>query len=673
MGNPAAAFLAGFAAVDQLETNRANRKFMAEKRSRLHTLLERQDDEYTRLKLERYRSQKLAEFDALVRDITTNMAPDSPGNFDGDVTDGKVTGRSWIFNEALKRMVSRDHEFGEHVAKAFGFDPASGPLVRDSTRPVSGVGILPAGLTRDGKGGVFWTINSVNGHQPMTENRSMSSRDKILMGKAGLHELVGVFGQGIMANDLLIAEQLRNAIGADKMDGNPVPSNSEQSTKPTEPTPEPEIAPPSDVDIQEAAEVTRNAQDFRAAGVDVDSLRREADEADAPLTARKVGEVARSEIGEFVDDLKPIVTKSQESAATVNKYGAAATESLKTALVDPVVDFYKGLLDVGEEETAPIIDKPVDTVAEITNGGGYAAEYVPTKIAKSEAAAEAVIEKGPNFASTEVAEATAERVLNTRGKPSLVDMYNAVGLAKLKVISPAQLTNYARTGQFDAAAKANLQLVTADGITTVVDMDRGVPVSRFQTGPREGTSQEDIFDLQSKYTKNKVIDWDTGKPSAAGHERLMTNLHAANRLLGFNAKQQSDRTNMDWMAKGQSYVDDFDPDTSQNLWGDGGADWNPFSDPKLGANALMFGYKAVQYGLENKTERDRFLNDYGIVVSNSLPHGTDLAKIVDQGETNVAAAIKAWTKETGAAPSPKQRAHIRTKTLEKLLSETFQQ
>jgi len=558
MGNPAAAFLAGFAAVDQLETNRASRKFLAEKRSRLHTLWEREDEAYERMQLDKYRADKLTELEGILADVmnknTAKLDSMDPAE-----------AQTWAYNEALKRMTSEDKSFGEHFARAVGIDAADGEFVRDKTAPISTIGVVGATRSPNGKPSIWFEVDSVNGLQPMTENRSARGDDKVDFRELGMAEMVKVFGKGVLTNDLRVAGLIRAAVGGETYDGNPTSGrgNKPDTTKPPEPTPEPELAPPSDVDIQEAAEVTRNAQDFRAAGVDVDALRREADEVDAPLTARKVGEVARSEVSEFVDDLKPIATTAKESAATAGKYAASANKSLKMALVDPIVDFYKGLLDVGEEETAPVIDKPVENVAEITNGGGYAAEYVPTKIAKSEAAAEAAIEKGPIFASSEAAEAAVERTLATKGRPTLPEMYNAVGLAKLKVISPAQLTNYARTGQFDAAATRKLQAITSDGITTILDLTgdaagQGRVVNRVQTGKMsEDISQEDIYDLQSKYTKNKVIDWDTGKPSAAGHERLMTNLHAANRLLGFNAKQQSDRTNMDWMAKGQSYVDDL--------------------------------------------------------------------------------------------------------------------
>ncbi len=226
--NPLNAFLQGFAVVDQLETNRQARDDRKENRSRLHTLWEREDQKFEREELDRYRSEKLFEFDATMADVVREMEADDPGFLDVEAAGGKVAGFARVTNEVIRRMIEADPEFGEHVARALGLDPASGSLIRDPSKPVSGIGIIPGVLAPDGKGGLVVEVDSVNGPQPMTDNRSSAGNDPITMRQLGLKELVGIFGQGVRKNDILAAQQLRRAIGEDKVTGNPFKASQEE-------------------------------------------------------------------------------------------------------------------------------------------------------------------------------------------------------------------------------------------------------------------------------------------------------------------------------------------------------------------------------------------------------------------------------------------------------------
>jgi len=543
--------------------------------------------------------------------------------------------------------------------------------------------------------------------------------------------MVQAFGQGVLGNRLRVAGLIREAVGGNSYTGNPMGKRGEKPT-PKEEAQEPtRISDAARAEIKRQVASGENdivdetyperQQTFLQEQADsynitVDELMEARknivsagglDEAVMQLTGQsrstdpvvRAGEITKREVGKFGDSLALGVKETpfypgSDSNVVADKFIKNTAKSLYEAVVpdNPVVRFAGGLgIDFGivdslnklvgiesdsandkeaqakaqEAAAKPPIEKAATSPADVDDPSAFSRGNIANSPG---AAANAVLGQPP--VTEQGAQSMAEQ-LNRDSRPTLANMFNAVGLLKMKIISPGQLMNYAQTGKFDRAAAAKINLVTTDGVTTV--FENGVPVRQVQTGNIGGDqlSQEEVYDLQAKYTKNKVIDWETGKPSVEGHERLMTNIHAANRLLGYTPEQQSDRTNMDWMAKAQGYVDDFDPNTSQNLWGDGGADWNPFSDPKLGANALMFGYKAVQWSVESKLERDRFLNDYGIVVANSVPRGVNLAKIVDQGEGEVAKAIEAWRKENGAAPSAKQRAHIRTKTLEKLIAETY--
>ena len=103
--NPVSAFLAGFQAVDALETNRQNRAFREqqwrgkrEEMSRTRKMWKRQDDEYEYLKLERYRGQKLAELEATMQGIVMELPEGSP-LFNDQLA---------LMQEAHKRMLAND-------------------------------------------------------------------------------------------------------------------------------------------------------------------------------------------------------------------------------------------------------------------------------------------------------------------------------------------------------------------------------------------------------------------------------------------------------------------------------------------------------------------------------------------------------------------------------------
>jgi len=244
--NPVSAFLQGFAVVDQLETNRQNREFKREQRSRLHTLWQREDDEYARLKLNRYRADKAAEFDAITSDIMTGITGEIDA-FDAIIADSKSTDEQrttaqqgaealrtkWfgadqlhnLINEAWKRQIARDPEFGEHMSLALGKDAAAGPLVRDKMRPVSGVGVIPPNkFPGANDGGIFIEVDATGGNGPLTHNRTSSPNDRVFLGKAGMTELIRVYGRDAVSDKYAIMGVLRERIGGNDFTGNPTQS-----------------------------------------------------------------------------------------------------------------------------------------------------------------------------------------------------------------------------------------------------------------------------------------------------------------------------------------------------------------------------------------------------------------------------------------------------------------
>jgi len=198
-------------------------------------------------------------------------------------------------------------------------------------------------------------------------------------------------------------------------------------------------------------------------------------------------------------------------------------------------------------------------------------------------------------------------------------MYNAVGLTKIKAITPAQLMQYASTGQFNAAAKRNLQLVTdaKSGITSVFDMDQGVVVNQVRTGQGtagEGDTDLDIFEAQRTLIENSFEYQDRdGNVDEGRVQQALEQIETASDILGLTDEQRQDRSLLTSLKQGQRFVRNFKPDSSQTF------DFNPFSDPELGPNNMALGFLADQLGVSSQEQADRFLYDYGITFRNAFP------------------------------------------------------
>ena len=452
MANPALAFLAGMRGVEMNRVSKQNRAIQLENQSRVRTLWDRQDQQYERLQLDQYRADKLAEFDAVLADIMTKNSDEIEARTGKD---GEMDGQTWAYNEALKRMTSQDREFGEHFAKAVGINAADGDFVRDKSAPISAVGALGAKDSPNGKASVWFEVDGVYGMQPLTKGRSARADDEVDFREVGMQEMVQVFGKGVLTNDLRVAALIREAVGGNEYTGDPTGGRGEKEGKPTPKervaAPEPETEPsPNSFLTEEELELPLEEQ-HRIAEARQNSQVADAQVQDSAVVA---GEVAREEVNKFGGSVALGAKEAGKGLAGLNR---RADEALKN---DPVVRFFKGFFNVGGEEV-PVVSAPAETPANIVEAGSTPAANNPKKIAKSEAAANEAIDKAPSFDSVEAVSATANQVLSTKGRPSIVDMYNAVGLAKLKVISTEQLMNYAQTGRFNAAAKANLQLVTS--------------------------------------------------------------------------------------------------------------------------------------------------------------------------------------------------------------------
>ena len=689
-GNPVSAFLQGFAAVDSLETNRQNREFQRENRSRLKTLWQRQDQQFERDELDRYRQEKLVEFDALTRDVVNRMESEDPGFLDADSKDGKPAGRVRVWNQVLNEMVQSDPEFGEHASEVFGLDAAGGSLVRDPTKPISGVGIFPASLSSDGKGGVFFEVDSINGMQPLTKNRTSAANDEIFLGEMGLRELTQLFGQGVMKNDLIVAEQLRNALNLSEVTGNPLASRDRTTTPAAGGEPQKdklrvEVDPNPRIQSDEDFQANRDAFDaqkqellegapagFEPVGTDTVSdaqINAELPSFDNPPPTNQQGQQPSNRDqfeaqlkATLIDNNAPISSRvaafTQLQGSLTNRafqfFGLVGvdadqpTSSGEVALragaqggidainaaggfiVDVVAEVVTGepldtqgqgfnrqveALILGNSDAATneasLVSKEATSARDVIDAGAKPADFTADKVGQPGEAAGTALLTGPTFTSEAAVQGATNSISNTRGRPSTIQIYNATGLARLGVITPKQLTTYARTGQFDGATKPAFHFVTdkASGQTTV--FRDGVATGRVRTGAGEdgAGSDEDRFDLATKLLEDFFVDRD-GKPDKRAARIAVAKFDRAGDVLAkaFNDGESVmvDQNFANDFADGLSFVRNYE-DPRFIL--------NPaklFDGRELADRSGLVGYLGVKLGIASQGDFDDFAFNFGI-------------------------------------------------------------
>jgi len=646
--NPVSAFLAGFQAVDALETNRQNRAFrekqMAfaeEDQSRTRRMWKRQDDEYELLKLERYRSQKLAELDATVQAIIMEMPSEQLTKMD----------EMAIMQEAHKRMQANDPSFGEHVALAHGLDPAAGSAIRDKNKPINGFGFAP------GKG-TFFEVDSVNGMQPYTENRTSADNDPVAFRQPGLQELIGIYGPGVMQNDLAIAARLRALVGADEVTGNPLGTQDKRARQP-------EVQQPNTVDPvaeQERAQVERGGY-VEASEEDIEKRKQLNAENDAQRRRTKDKAVV-SQYEEVENKLRDIMTDpnaqtgerlvagakklaidlfgggqgeqrdwvanppTQEeidgslgamfladmahSAEKADKFGGFLHDKIHEFVYgidspDKGKTFSEKLSGVlGNEVTAAAKpgypgaktrDTAATTTKDIVADGNVATDFTPDKLSQpGEDAGKAVMRSPPPGNAKAAAGAARSVAAPVKGKrPTLVQMYNAVGLAKLNLISTEQLHRYASTGQLNEAAKADIQVLQADGWARIFDKNTQSLSAPFKIAPGgEGGDPATVSDhaaIQNLYQdtlqsiedpgyQQKVIDAMLG---AAGILLDVPSTSKVGVALTANAQVRSQ------LRHGVDLMLNFDEDKIQGLIDNGDLDlsWGDFKPAMNAGNVAI--------------------------------------------------------------------------------------
>ncbi len=603
MANPINSFLQGFAAVDQLETNRQNRRFRDTQQSRLRTLWGRQDKLYERQQLEQFRGDRLNELDATMRGLMAELPEGSP-LFNDPVA---------LLNEAHKRMVASNPEFGEHVALAMGLDPATGSLVRDPTKPVSGIGFVPPDKDPAGEGGMFFEIDSVNGKQPHTDNRTSSPNDPVTLARGGIEEMIKVYGPGIMKNDLLVAQQLRNLVGVEPT-GNPLSSQDQREapvSTPSTPT-QPSVSRRRDTGD---AEINPSTGRTRA---EEDALRDEAvapaqkenqtivrEEMDADLRAKAFGAddqpastriasgvrlLASQTLGKFADTAKGafrFATGGTEStretvdqaagfiADTVFEVATGEAPETQGQGIDAkgTIEFLDGLID-SDYKGLEAAAKPSETVAttpkDISDSTGKSASaYNRNNFTQPNDAAARTVLNTPTPGTPNAVQGAADSVLGVKTKrPNLVQMYNAVGLTKLGILTPAQLTNYAQTGQFNAAARGKLQTIQSGDMARIFDPNSGALSAPFSvSGAAGGGSIKDRAAVRKEIEAQ--VEGEFLLPDGSANKRALQQFtNATEEIFSIMGIEQGDvrRTNdvfLNNLARGSRFVQRFDEDDIQ--------------------------------------------------------------------------------------------------------------
>jgi len=233
-------------------------------------------------------------------------------------------------------------------------------------------------------------------------------------------------------------------------------------------------------------------------------------------------------------------------------------------------------------------------------------------------------------------------------------MFNAVGLLKMQVISPDQFMNYAHTGKFTAAAKADIKLVSDDGVTTV--FADGVPIRRVQTGNmgEEPQTDEDRFDLSIKLLEDFFVD-EKGKAQPGLARRAVRKIDRAGDVLA-NAFNEGNKIPMD-----QNFANDFEEGMSMvrryedPRWITNPTRW--FDGREMNDRAGLLGYIGVRMGL---TGGDDF-NDFGYQYGVEFGTFADSKRLNEEFRTDTIIKMEQKHQETGAS-----REDILEATLEQL-------
>jgi hypothetical protein len=688
INNPVDSFMRGFAIVDQLETNRETRSFQRAQRSRMYEMWEREDEEYEKAKLRQYQQEKLVEFNYELDNVIQGIAAEveqlkadkkfkeaellenkwfTPNTF----SDGEFRGVSLAVQEVVKKMQQRDPSFGEHVALAGGRDPGAGSLV-DSKNPVANVFVVPPDASPNGQASVAFEVNRKDGKLgPMTVNRTESGNDPIDFIPVDTQLMFKVFGPGFADNKMAGTRLLGTMFEGDR--GNPRAVEKEDATTAgggskeqpggtagsTTMSDEEFAARQAQADQEAAARSTPPPSPINVEGPDIglsttvpseeerarsNTLRDRGqlqgdrgpaqDQTTTPIDVGGPAEEpteSRGIVGQFQDAATAIARRFGLAGEAIErgteKRRAEAVETLQKigheVTVATTAPFGITHVDTPEGKAVPVVPQAVDTPEKAKQVGA-----TPSTVTAAERGDQAAMDKITVPGNNEAVQRTAQVATGpVRGrKPSFIQRYNALSLARMGLVTPEELSRYARTGSWNEPAEWKLNMA-ANG-QYVMWTSEGDMRTGFLPGAAEAANAE----AASKARRDLLVDrgraLDLAEQQAAyyfeedderGFDAFMRGMEEVFEVTGMddnslpNLLGRSSSENVASIARSYRLVRMFDEDLAQNLL-DGTGDFNPLpgSDMKLpvtGGN-LAIGIVADKYGISTPENSAEFYRWY---------------------------------------------------------------
>jgi len=281
-------------------------------------------------------------------------------------------------------------------------------------------------------------------------------------------------------------------------------------------------------------------------------------------------------------------------------------------------------------------DGPAVNIGDIKSSGANPNDYSADKFSAPSETAGRTLAATPTPGTEEGVKSTAGTLLSAQGKrPSLVNIFNAVGLTKLNVLSPEQLMRYAQTGQFNEAAKRDLQVIQSEGFARIFDKDTGSLSAPFQIAPGEGgdttrrtvADRKAVRDLTVDTVENTFIDAKTGDVDKRWLQQFMDVQDGVFDIKGIgpNDPDRTEPSTLRSIAAGSRFVSQFNEDDIQ--WVD--LSWGDVEIPHTAGNVAL-GVVADESGITNQEEANYFLRDYAHTLRKLLNVRAD-AKVRNDG------------------------------------------
>ena len=500
--NPVQAFLAGFQAVDNLETSRQLRKFEAERQSQLRKLWARQDEEWARQQLALRQQDNYLKYqlqsEALMEEIAmhgekayqANLSAPAPVDTDGNqimtseeaaeqakqayynqwfnnktMVNGKPAGFLRFSTEVVNRLIAANPEFGEHMALSAKFDAANGEFVRDPSKPVSGILGLDPEHDPDGLGGFIPLIDATtNPYAPGTVNRTASDNDPLFVGRVTPEFLANMFGPQILHSQDAMAIMLRNQFGIEpgsvtqkRVEAAPEPQAEPQAEP--KPEPEPTAGQPGYIPAPEDDLLLPHFRDPK-------DVQRDADLREAEQQLNDKWERSRNRIPNAAE--RAVDRYGREVPNAFDIYRPRPTEEA----IEKRADQIAARREVGESFTDNAVVGAVENFLNKFESNYSDQDKALAKDVRDNPTPENISAKAEQVAapqSKEEAQATAKQVENDEAtstrvgrRPTTPEIYRALRLVQSPanpygVLSSEQFMNYAQTGSFNGPAKKIVQ------------------------------------------------------------------------------------------------------------------------------------------------------------------------------------------------------------------------